>query len=121
MSAFNGRRSWQLTWSRVVALPRHAASRHAPPRHASSCHSVRPASGPSGIIDAMYLITRRVLWAAVWLFPLAGWAAELPIFDAHLHYSHDTRDVLPAKTAAEILRKAGVKRALVSSTNDAGT
>ena len=48
-------------------------------------------------------------------------AADLPIFDAHLHYSHDTRDVLPAKTAVEILRKAGVKRALVSSSNDDGT
>jgi hypothetical protein len=48
-------------------------------------------------------------------------AADLPIFDAHLHYSHDTRDVLPAQTAIEILRKAGVKRALVSSSNDDGT
>jgi hypothetical protein len=32
----------------------------------------------------------------------AGWAAELPIFDAHIHYSHDTRDALPANTAIEI-------------------
>ena len=48
-------------------------------------------------------------------------AADLPIFDAHIHYSHDTRDVLPAATAIEILRKAGVRRALVSSSNDDGT
>lgn len=44
--------------------------------------------------------------------PPAGWAAELPIFDAHIHYSHDTRDALPAKTAIEILRKAGVAERL---------
>jgi len=48
-------------------------------------------------------------------------AADLPIFDAHIHYSHDTRNVLPAATAIEILRKAGVRRALVSSSNDDGT
>jgi predicted TIM-barrel fold metal-dependent hydrolase len=48
-------------------------------------------------------------------------AAELPIVDAHIHYSHDTVDVLPPKEAVAILRKAGVKRALVSSSNDEGT
>ena len=51
----------------------------------------------------------------------AAIAAELPIFDAHIHYSHDSRDVLPPKTAIEILRKSGVRRALVSSSNDDGT
>jgi len=51
----------------------------------------------------------------------AAIAAELPIFDAHIHYSHDSRDVLPPKTAVEILRKSGVRRALVSSSNDDGT
>jgi predicted TIM-barrel fold metal-dependent hydrolase len=51
---------------------------------------------------------------------LAG-PAELPIVDAHIHYSHDTVDVLPPKEAVAILRKAGVKRALVSSSNDEGT
>ena len=55
------------------------------------------------------------------LVPLTAGAAELPLFDAHIHYSHDTRDVMPPKTAVEILRKAGVKRALVSSSNDEGT
>jgi hypothetical protein len=48
-------------------------------------------------------------------------AADLPIFDAHIHYSHDSRDVLPPKTAVELLRKSGVRRALVSSSNDDGT
>ncbi|MEP6941558.1 MAG: amidohydrolase family protein [Betaproteobacteria bacterium] len=48
-------------------------------------------------------------------------AAELPIFDAHLHYSHDAWENLPPKDAVAILRKAGVQRALVSSSGDEGT
>ncbi len=47
-------------------------------------------------------------------------AADLPVFDAHIHYSHDAVEVLPPKDAAAILRKAGIKRALVSSSNDEG-
>jgi hypothetical protein len=48
-------------------------------------------------------------------------AAELPIFDAHVHYSHDAWTVVPPKDAVAILKKAGVKRALVSSSDDEGT
>jgi hypothetical protein len=51
---------------------------------------------------------------------LAG-TAEMPIVDAHIHYSHDAWDVVPPKEAVALLRKAGVKRALVSSSNDEGT
>ncbi|MEO8442516.1 MAG: amidohydrolase, partial [Betaproteobacteria bacterium] len=47
-------------------------------------------------------------------------AAELPIFDAHVHYSHDAWDSVPPPQAIALLRKAGVKRALVSSSNDDG-
>jgi len=36
----------------------------------------------------------------------AAHAAELPIFDAHLHYSHDTWDNLPPKIALDLLRQA---------------
>lgn len=48
-------------------------------------------------------------------------AAELPIFDAHVHYSHDAWANLPPKDAVAILRKAGLQRALVSSSGDEGT
>jgi hypothetical protein len=48
-------------------------------------------------------------------------AAELPIFDAHIHYSHDAWTVVPPKEAIALLKKAGVKRALVSSSDDEGT
>jgi hypothetical protein len=48
-------------------------------------------------------------------------AAELPIFDAHVHYSHDAWANLPPADAIAILRKAGLRRALVSSSGDEGT
>ena len=47
--------------------------------------------------------------------------APLPIFDAHLHYSHDAWDRLPPAEAAALLRKAGLKHAMVSSSSDEGT
>ena len=50
-----------------------------------------------------------------------GHAADIPIFDAHVHYSHDAWDNLPPPDAIAILRKAGLQRALVSSSGDEGT
>ncbi len=50
----------------------------------------------------------------------AASAAELQIFDAHLHYSHDAWETVPPKDAIALLRKAGLRRALVSSSNDDG-
>jgi len=44
----------------------------------------------------------------------------MPIFDAHLHYSHDAWETVPVPQALELLRKAGLKRALVSSSGDDG-
>jgi hypothetical protein len=67
---------------------------------------------------------RRALLQAAGLTLLAGaplrsaQAAELPIFDAHMHYSHDAWDVLPPEKALALLRQAGVRRALVSSSDD---
>ena len=46
---------------------------------------------------------------------------ELTIFDAHMHYSHDAWEVVPPKMVVEILKKAGVRRAMVSSSNNEGT
>jgi hypothetical protein len=53
--------------------------------------------------------------------PAAVGASELPIFDAHLHYSRISWDTVPADRALDRLRAAGVRRALVSSTPDEGT
>lgn len=48
-------------------------------------------------------------------------AAEIPLFDAHIHYGHDVRDSIPPAKAVTILREAGIKKALVSSADDDGT
>ena len=53
--------------------------------------------------------------------PAQAQAEALPIFDAHLHYSHDAWERLPPKAAVAILRQAGLKRAMVSSSSDDGT
>jgi len=55
------------------------------------------------------------------LFPLVASAAELPIFDAHVHYSRPDWDVYSPERALSILAAAGVRRAIVSSTPDDGT
>lgn len=48
-------------------------------------------------------------------------AADTPIIDAHIHYSHDAWDMLPPEMAVKALRDAGLARAFVSSSNDDGT
>jgi predicted TIM-barrel fold metal-dependent hydrolase len=47
--------------------------------------------------------------------------AELPLIDAHVHYSHDAWDSLPPNEAIALLRKAGLSRVLLSSSSDEGT
>lgn len=48
-------------------------------------------------------------------------ADEMPLFDAHIHYSHDAWELVPPQQAVAILRKAGLRGAFVSSSNDQGT
>jgi predicted TIM-barrel fold metal-dependent hydrolase len=67
---------------------------------------------------------RRVLGAllAGTVLPAATRAAPpLPLFDAHIHYSHDAVELVPPQQAAQLLREAGLKGALVSSSDDEGT
>lgn len=67
---------------------------------------------------------RRLLQCAAALgvtAPLPARAAQaLPIFDAHVHYSHDAWDMLPPEAALALVREAGVRRVLVSSSDDDG-
>ncbi len=44
-----------------------------------------------------------------------------PLVDAHIHYSHDAWQKFPPVEAVGLLRKAGLKHAFVSSSNDEGT
>jgi hypothetical protein len=62
----------------------------------------------------------RALLLAMLALPLCVQAQQLPIFDAHLHYSHDAWELVPVPQAIEIMRKAGIKRALISSAGDDG-
>jgi hypothetical protein len=64
----------------------------------------------------MRYLAALALCAVSW----SGHAQQLPIFDAHLHYSHDAWETVPVEDAIAILRKAGVRRALVSSSGDDG-
>lgn len=64
----------------------------------------------------------RFLLVAVFVFVSSMVRAQdLPIFDAHMHYSHDAVLQIPPRQVAEILRKAGIRKALVSSSDDDGT
>jgi predicted TIM-barrel fold metal-dependent hydrolase len=62
-----------------------------------------------------WILALPLLWAHT------GQASTLPIFDSHLHYSQDAWEQLPPKAAIAILRKAGLKAAMVSSSSDDGT
>jgi len=69
-----------------------------------------------GRFDCAWAVRLLIAFA----LPSAVTAQQLPVFDAHVHYSHDAWDMLPPPAAIELLRKAGVRRALVSSSNDDG-
>jgi hypothetical protein len=74
-------------------------------------------------------IQRRSLCTAALAAPLANFAGiaqaqtdtRIPLFDAHIHYSHDAWSLVPPKQAIEIMRRAGLVGAFVSSSNDEGT
>ncbi len=72
----------------------------------------------------MALTRRHViagLLGSAGLARVAGAQALPPIFDAHIHYSHDAVDLVPPKQAAQLLRAAGLRGALISSSDDRGT
>ncbi len=48
-------------------------------------------------------------------------AGELPLIDAHIHYSHDAWETIVPADAVKALRSAGLRRAFVSSSSDEGT
>jgi hypothetical protein len=72
----------------------------------------------------MAMFHTRLLWVFVlwgWLLSGRAWAQELPIFDAHIHYSQAEWSIYSPEAALAILDKAGVGWAMVSSTPDDGT
>lgn len=83
----------------------------------ASCAGLITAAATEGLAPPALLLAALAFAHAA----MPARAAELPIFDAHIHYSHDAWEVVPPKQAIEILRASGVARALVSSSNDEGT
>ncbi|RBW62132.1 amidohydrolase [Ruegeria sp. A3M17] len=69
----------------------------------------------------MVEVLKHALILGVTFFCGTAIAEERPIFDAHIHYSHDAVKQVPPEQVAKILRDAGVRKALVSSSDDNGT
>jgi hypothetical protein len=67
-------------------------------------------------------LVRRDRTAIAWLFCMLlicssrTSASELQLFDAHVHYSEDIWQAIPAGDAIQRLQKNGIRRAIVSST-----
>jgi len=70
---------------------------------------------------AMNLFASSILTAFSIALAAPALAERLPIFDSHMHYSHDAWEMLPPDKAIAIIREAGVKGAMVSSSSDEGT
>ena len=53
--------------------------------------------------------------------PAGAQSYDGPLIDAHVHYSHDAWEMLPTEKAIGILKEAGLRKVLVSSSSDDGT
>jgi hypothetical protein len=85
------------------------------------CDTVGSTSRPTDERPDRRRFQTFVAGVAAGAWPVARGAAAMPLFDAHIHYSHDAWDLVPPKQAVEILRNAGLRGALVSASNDEGT
>ncbi|HLC40098.1 MAG TPA: amidohydrolase family protein [Methylomirabilota bacterium] len=85
---------------------------------------MNPGSGDRGSGFAGIELAIRWLLAVI-SFTSVGFATaeaqELPIFDTHIHYSRPAWSVYSPEDVLKIFDRAGVRRALVSSTPDDGT
>lgn len=74
--------------------------------------------GLAALVTAMFAASPSLADDAT---PIGKGADDLPLFDAHMHYSAPAWDPYPEKTVIELMDKSGVAMALVSSTPDEGT
>lgn len=73
------------------------------------------------MIRIRVFLTVLAMAAGFALAPRDGVATDLPLIDAHVHYSHDAWQMVPTADAIAILRRAGLRKVLVSSSSDDGT
>jgi len=71
--------------------------------------SLRVPAAASALAAALLLVGQRI------------WAQDLPLFDAHIHYNQPAWSTIDPRRALDILERAGIVRAIVSSTPDEGT
>ncbi|WP_326534771.1 hypothetical protein [Pseudorhodoferax sp.] len=81
---------------------------------------------PTRTLPRRDLLARLAAAALLPAWPAADAAPALPLFDAplfdaHVHYSHDAWQSVPPAQAVALLRKAGLRGVLVSSSDDEGT
>jgi len=70
---------------------------------------------------AAALLRLTLLCASAGLPAVALAADPLPIADTHVHYSHDAWETVPVPEVIGLMRKAGLRFAMVSSSSDEGT
>ena len=58
------------------------------------------------------VVTSFIFGLAVIGYATTSNAADRPLIDAHIHYSHDAWEGLPPAKAVALLRKAGLKKPL---------
>ncbi len=73
---------------------------------------------PTAILASAMTLAGLLSISAGLVLATPGARAQTPLADAHIHYSHDAWDMLPPAEAIKILRKAGLRQAFVSSSND---
>ncbi len=62
-----------------------------------------------------------IIFAILWVCSSLHAEPIRPLIDAHIHYSHDAWKGLPPEEAVKVLKRAGLKKAFVSSSSDDGT
>ncbi len=74
-----------------------------------------------GIFQTVWAVSVVLLIMPILVFSADESVDKLPIADVHVHYSHDSVELTPPARVIELMRGAGLKLALVSSSDDEGT
>jgi hypothetical protein len=70
---------------------------------------------------ALSIVVSTALSLLGLLIPPAAAQAPRPLFDAHIHFSHDAAQQISTDKVLALMREAGLRRAMVSSSDDEGT
>lgn len=108
----------------------HCPDRHSCVIHPTARHIDEETNSGVGFLrrnNAVFTLRQMTapLVAALWLLalsiPPASAQSPATLVDTHIHYSHDAWSPLPPDKALAVLKRAGLRRAFVSSSSDEGT